>query len=160
MKRSLAVLALLAAGLVAVSAQALQAPAKSDVKIIAMDIGTGFAYSMDTQNTSPIQTFSAVYNLTDLFQVGFEVNKGNTGFNSNLLKVSAFPMSGLAVNLYLGNDGVTASPKFLTGLGASYNIFSNSMNGLTTILKVHTEYIFSDISAGNLGFGLTMRVGI
>jgi len=158
MKRSLAVFALLAAGIVAVSAQALQTPVKSDVKIIAMDMGTGFAYNLDTQDTSPIQTVSTVYNLTDIFQVGLDINKGNAAtFNSTLLKLSAFPMSGLAVNLYMGQDGSNA---FLSGLGASYNIFSNSMNGLTTILKVHAEYIFNDISKGNLGFGLSMRVGI
>jgi hypothetical protein len=60
------------------------------------------------------------------------------------------------VNLLFGADSNFA---IVSGFGIGYNVLKNSSSTLTTALQISAQYLFNDITKGNLGLGLNLKVG-
>ncbi len=158
MKRSLF---LLLASMLIVGGLAAQAKTNSDIKVFALELGTGFGYDLATKGSSPTQTVATVFGLSDVVQAGFVIIKGDSAAHSfTLLKVAVFPLPDLGVNLLFGGDQTTPAPKITSGFGLGYNVFRNSSGSLTTALQVNVQYLFNDIANGNLGLGMNLKVGL
>ncbi|HTH14550.1 MAG TPA: hypothetical protein VMB23_09145 [Spirochaetia bacterium] len=151
-------LLILAVALLAVGSLAAQAKPFADTKIFALEMGTGFSYDLGAKASNPTQTVSAIFGLSDVVQAGFSIIKGDTNAHSfNLVKIVVFPLADVGVNLDLGSDSTFA---MVSGFGLGYNVFRNSSGTLTTALQVNAQYLFNDISKGNLGLGLNLKVGL
>lgn len=130
----------------------------SDTRVFALEMGTGFCYDLDLKSTSGTQTVSAIFGLNDSVQAGFTIIKGDiVAHNYSLVKIGVFPVPDLAVNLLLGGDGAAA---LISGFGMGYTAFRNASGNLTTALQFNLQYLFSDVSKGNLGMGLNLKVGL
>jgi len=130
----------------------------SDTRVFALEMGTGFCYDLDLKKSSGTQTISAIFGLSDSVQAGFTIIKGDiVAHNYSLVKIGVFPVSDLAVNLLLGGDGAAG---LISGFGMGYTAFRNASGNLTTALQVNLQYLFNDISKGNLGMGLNLKVGL
>lgn len=152
------ILTVLAVALLAIGTVSAQAKSNSDTKVFAMEIGTGFNYDLGAKTNNPTQTVSAVFGFSDAVQAGFSIIKGDANaHNFNLVKVVVFPVADLGVNLAFGGNGNNA---IVSGFGVGYNVFRNAAGGLTTALQVNVNYLFNDISNGNLGLGMNLKVGL
>jgi hypothetical protein len=141
-----------------------QAKGTSDTKVFAIEVGSGVTYKLGTKAVAieGSQTVSAIFGLTDMVQAGFTVINGNTQ-DFAYIAVGVFPISDLAVNLMFGDmvtPGDTPTTTIISGFGLSYNLFHNSVSAITTVLQVNAQYLFNDITAGYLGLGLNLKVGI
>lgn len=162
------ILFLVAAAVFAVGTLSAQVPGGSsagrsngDTKVFGIELGTGFAYNIDTKAASPTQTVSAIFGLTDAVQAGFSVIKGNALTNSfTLVKLAVYPISDLSVQLSFGADQA-AAPVIVSGFGIGYNVFKNNgVSGLTTALQGNIQYLFNDVAKGNLAIGMNLKVGL
>lgn len=155
------ILALVAVALLVAGSLAAQAKANSDVKVFALELGTGVNYDIAAKAANATQTFAFDFGLNDAVQAGFVVVKGsNTAANAHnfsLVKLGVYPLTDLNVNVLLGADGTNA---IVGGFGLGFNVFRASNNGLTTALNVGTQYLFADPANGNLGMGLTLKIGL
>ena len=152
------ILIALAVALLAVGTLSAQAKPNGDIKVFGLEMGTGFSYDLGTKASTPTQTVSALFGLSDAFQAGFSVIKGDVAaHNFSLVKVAVFPISDVAVNLLFGSNG---TPVIISGFGFGYNAFRTSTGGLTTALQINAQYLFSDVTAGNLELGLNLKVGL
>lgn len=131
----------------------------SETKVFAIELGTGFAYDLDSKSAAANQTVSAVFGLTDSVQAGFTVIKGDnaTTHSYNLVKLAVYPITDLAVALDFGANG---SSQVVSGFGVAYNIFRNTTAGLSTSLQGNVAYLFNTIDKGSLNLGLNLKVGL
>lgn len=153
-------IAIMVCGLAISGALMAQAAGKgsSDVKIFALEMGSGFNYDLGTSSSSATQTFTAVFGFSDLLQGGFTVITGDMNeHNFALMKLAVYPVQDVSIQLLFGSDG-NSDP--VSGFGFGYNILKNANPGLTTVLQLNGQYLFTDIAEGNLGLGLNLKIGL
>ena len=130
----------------------------SDLKIFALEMGSGWLYDVGLKSIGPSQTVSTLFGLTDTLQAGFTIITGDntTTHSYRLIRLTIFPVLNLGVQVYFGSDG---TPALVSGFGLGFTAFRNSSGTLTTALQVTSQYLASNNLTGVLGMGLNLHVG-
>jgi hypothetical protein len=131
----------------------------SDMKVFALEMGTGFLYDIAGKTNSPTQTISALFGFNDAIQAGFSIIKGDGPTHDfQLVRIAAFPVPDFSLNISFGSVNSTTAV-LASGFGIGYNVFRNNSSVMNTSMQLNTQYLFNDITAGFLNLGMNLRVG-
>ncbi|MFP4267890.1 MAG: hypothetical protein ACLFQW_07870 [Spirochaetaceae bacterium] len=134
--------------------------AQEQPDILEIENGLVMGYDLNTGNIDQTQRFGINFNLSDSIDAGFMFQQGaNQYAGGSFLLLRYALVENLGLSLMYGDVGTPAG-----GVMVSYDLLSNNVEDISTVLRVNMEYLLQDITGpvedGIFGVSLSLGFGI
>lgn len=153
MKKLLFLIPLLMAVLIVSPAFAQDQP-----DLLEMEFSMITGYDLFNENVAQTSRFGVNFNLTDSLNAGFmaQQNQAGTNYNAAQFLLLRYTLTdGLGFNLMYGSGA---------GISVSYDLLSNNVQDINTVLRLNMEYLLPNIGTpvddGIFGVSLSLGFGI
>ena len=134
--------------------------AQEQIDVLEFESSMVMGYDFLADDVAQTQRFGVNFNLSDSLDAGFMFQQGGINYTAGSFLVLRYAMAEqVALGIMYGNVGTAAG-----GLNVAYDLLSNDVQGLSTVLRLNMEYLLEDITGpvdeGIFGVSLSLGFGI